>query len=256
MSRWFRFYDEVLDDPKVQRLSDANYRRWTELLQIASRNDGVVTGNMDDLAFVTRQPVAKLRAAVTALVAAGLLDRIGDDYTPHGWQGRQYPSDSSAERMRRHRNKKRDAEVTSQVTAGDASGDGTEQSRADQSISESSPPSACARIIQAFDLARMQAFGVEQGRPWPHQTDAIEAQRWLSSGADEELIGAVLTAGMGRKKARGEGPPASLSYFTNQIADALAAKNRPMPQGQAPPIRPQDAQLQAALAEIRRKTGT
>lgn len=256
MSRWFRFYDEVLDDPKVQRLSDTLYRRWTDLLQIACRNDGVISGDMDGLAFVIRQPVAKVRAAVAALVAAGLLDRIGDDYTPHGWQDRQYASDSSAERMRRHRNKKRDADVTSQVTAGDANGDGTEQSRADHIRTDSSPPSACARVIQAFDQARVDAFGPDQARPWPHQTDGIEAQRWLDSGADEALIAAVFAAGMGRKRAKGEGPPNSLSWFTQQIADALAAKNRPMPQGQPPPVRAQDSQLQAALAEIRRKTGT
>lgn len=149
-------------------------------------------------------------------------------------------------------------------TEHDANGDANADAKAVQTRSppplqiESSPPSAGVRIIQRFDEALIVAFGVERARPWPHQTDRMEAEKWLKSGADDELIGAVLTAGMGRKRAKGEGPPASLSYFTNQIADALAARNRPMPHGQAPPARGpgQDSGLSAALAEIKRKTGT
>lgn len=135
MARWFRFYDEALDDPKVQRLSDALYRRWTDFLCVASRNSGHITGDVESLAFIIRQTPVKVRAALDALDNAGLLDRDGDGYTPHGWRNRQYDSDSSAERMRRHRDKKRDGEsdvtTPSQATSHPPNGDATEQIRAD-----------------------------------------------------------------------------------------------------------------------------
>lgn len=112
MARWFRFYDEALDDPKVQRLPDALYRRWTDFLCVASRNGGRITGDVESLAFMIRQTPAKTKAAVSALVAAGLLDQDGDGYTPHGWRKRQYASDSSAERVRRYRDRARNDDVT------------------------------------------------------------------------------------------------------------------------------------------------
>jgi len=34
---WLRLYDEVLDDPKVQRLTDAQFRAWVNLLCLANK---------------------------------------------------------------------------------------------------------------------------------------------------------------------------------------------------------------------------
>ena len=39
MSRWFRFYDDAINDPKVLKLSDRMHRVWIGLLCIASKND-------------------------------------------------------------------------------------------------------------------------------------------------------------------------------------------------------------------------
>lgn len=153
MARWFRFYDETLDDPKVQRLNDTLYRRWTDMLCIASRNDGQITADIAALAFMTRQTPAKTQAAVTALCDAGLLDRDGDDFTPHGWRKRQYDSDSSAERMRRHRDRKRDADVTSHPPSPPVTGDAVEQiqSRADTEQSRERERASRARPINGWD---------------------------------------------------------------------------------------------------------
>mgnify|MGYP001281204222 CR=1 FL=1 len=213
MSRWFRFYDEVLDDPKVQRLSDALYRRWTDLLCIASRNEGRIPGDFDALAFVIRQPVAKVRAAIDALVSAGLLDKLGDDYTPHGWASRQYASDSSAERMRRHRQKKRDgdsdgtsdADVTSHptsqpvtVTAPLCTSDGAEQNRAEQSrysVSKDTggePPNGTADPVKAlFDFG----ISVLTDAKVPERQARAEIGKWRKALRDDgRLMGLLVSA--------------------------------------------------------------
>ena len=41
-SRWYRMYDELLDNPKVQRLSGDEFKAWVNILCLASRHDGVV----------------------------------------------------------------------------------------------------------------------------------------------------------------------------------------------------------------------
>ena len=47
---WFRFYAEVLHDPKVQRLSDSLFRAWIGVLCVACKYGGTLPGR-EDLAF-------------------------------------------------------------------------------------------------------------------------------------------------------------------------------------------------------------
>lgn len=103
--RWFRFYDSVVDDPKVQRLSDAAFRAWVNLMCVASKNGGYISPDFGDIAFALRTTEAKARALLQTLLAAELLEEIADGFQPHNWGGRQYASDSAAERQKRYREK-------------------------------------------------------------------------------------------------------------------------------------------------------
>ena len=40
MQRWFRMYEEILDDPKVQKLPDDLFKAWVNVLALSSRNGG------------------------------------------------------------------------------------------------------------------------------------------------------------------------------------------------------------------------
>lgn len=147
--RWFRFYDEVLDDPKVQRLPPDLFKTWVNLLCVASKEGGEIPSNPTDLAFRLRMVEAKMRSQIQTLIEAGLIDQVSEpncSMKPHNWDGRQYESDSSAERMRRHRQRKRDVTVTSHVTNGD--GAESEQSRTDTDTeSEQTRPEAVQKIL-------------------------------------------------------------------------------------------------------------
>jgi len=249
MSRWFRFYDEVLDDPKVQQLPDALYRRWTDFLCVASRNDGHIPGDAAALGFVIRQPAGKVKTAINALTQAGLLDKDGDGYTPHGWQARQYSSDSSAERMRRHRQRKRDDDVTSHPPSHDPSpppsrsrtSDGAEQNRTEQSRTETTAAAAVpvaetasAEADQRHALGQrvLEAAKIDPAR-WLGTWGLISA--WQAAGYDPELdILPTIRAVAARD---GYEPPRSLKYFTDAIErawrerclDIPAALQRPAP---------------------------
>lgn len=114
MSQWFRLYESLLDDPKVQRLKPDAFKAWINMLALASRHDGVLP-EVVDIGFALRVSEEKAAEWVTALVAAGLLDKQdGGHYVPHNWASRQYKSDGSADRMRRHRERHRN--VTRDVT--------------------------------------------------------------------------------------------------------------------------------------------
>lgn len=121
MNSWFRFYNDVINDPKVQLLPKALRWAWVELLCLASKNDGILPP-IEQIAFSVRASVNDAQADVDALILAGLIDITPDGrLTPHNWSERQFASDTSRERTRnyRERMKKRcsDVSVTSQVTA-------------------------------------------------------------------------------------------------------------------------------------------
>jgi hypothetical protein len=108
VNRWFRFYDEALDDPKVQNLDGDTFKHWVNILCIAARHGGKLPC-IADIAFALRIPDNAAITVVERLLNATLIDRCnggadGWHYAPHGWGKRQYKSDSSTERVKRFRN--------------------------------------------------------------------------------------------------------------------------------------------------------
>ena len=106
---WFRMYHEFATDPKVQMLSEVDQRRFIMLLCLKCCNADV-TLQCNEIAFQLRVTEAEWQATKARLIDKGLID---EDGKPEAWDKRQYVSDSSAERVRKHReNKKRYSNVT------------------------------------------------------------------------------------------------------------------------------------------------
>jgi len=115
--RWFRLYDDVLNDPKVQRLSGETFKLWINLLCIASKHGGVLP-KLDDLSFQLRLPTLVCKTEIDTLKLAGLID--GDkNLKPHGWDKRQYKSDTSTERVKRFRERSSNVAETVNETVPD-----------------------------------------------------------------------------------------------------------------------------------------
>ena len=96
---WLRLYAEFATDPKVQMLSEADQRRYVMLLCLRCSN-GDVTLHDEEVAFqlrVTEQEWADTKAR---LILKNLID---DANKPCAWEKRQRASDSSSERVAKHR---------------------------------------------------------------------------------------------------------------------------------------------------------
>jgi hypothetical protein len=135
--RWFRFYEGALDDPKVQQLPARLFKAWVNILCVASKAAGVLP-DCAKLAFSLRETEKSTDEIVAKLAAAGLLDITESGPTPHNWNGRQYQSDVSNERVKRHRERRRNAEcnVTDAVTETPSESE-QNQSRTEQKESSS-----------------------------------------------------------------------------------------------------------------------
>lgn len=156
MTRWFRMYDDSLDDEKLNFLSDKSFRGWFKLLCLASKNEGVLPP-LKHIAFrlrIAEQAAGKL---LDELCACGLLDPIEVEgapmsYEPHNWKGRQYKSDVSTERVKRFRNVTRNANETfqkRQKTVAETPPD-TEQNRTDNAADAAPPNSVPSEEVEYF----------------------------------------------------------------------------------------------------------
>jgi hypothetical protein len=214
MSRWFRFYDGAIHDTKILRLSDATFRAWVTLLCIASKNNGALPA-ASDIAVELRCKPALVASWITELAGAGLLDKTSDGFTPHNWTERQYKSDSSAERMKRHRDKKRD--VTS-----DGGGDVTvtAQNRTEQKQSRTEQTrDDLKKRVGDFRQAIVKAFEAANS---PSLPETSRAELWLTQGYQEDICLAVISEIVRKKPS-----VTTLAYFENAIRDAHASKAPP-----------------------------
>lgn len=114
--QWFRFHADALDDPKVQKLDPATFKGWVNLLCLACKHDGKLPSH-DDIAFALRIDVFATESLLDRLVIAGLIDVVkgganGSHIAPHGWDERQYKSDTSTDRVKRFRERSKTVTVT------------------------------------------------------------------------------------------------------------------------------------------------
>lgn len=176
--RWFRFYAEAMRNPKVARLSDKQFRLWVQLLAVASENDGKIPC-IDDLKVVLNRRLDHLLTGVKELLSAGLIDRLEDGYEPHNWGKFQYKSDSSSERVAKHR-AKRNVTVTPPDTETDTETDTEENNyQPDKPVVDG----FCGRVIR---LTKADFDRWQRSYPDLDLTAALQSRDdWLATAADK-----------------------------------------------------------------------
>lgn len=105
--RWIRLHRESINNPKIGRLSDHQHRAWHNCLLVA--NDDGLLPSIADIAFHLRMTNAAAEQVVCELIDAGLID-VDATSGPrtlrmHDWSAHQFISDSSTDRVRKHREK-------------------------------------------------------------------------------------------------------------------------------------------------------
>src|SRR4051812_45119299 len=93
---WLRLYNDLIDNPKIYRLTPELRWAWIELLCISCRYNGRLP-RISDIAFVLRKTAPEVGAHMIELHRAGLLDKIAEEggtevVVPHDWADWQSPS--------------------------------------------------------------------------------------------------------------------------------------------------------------------
>lgn len=227
MSRWWRAYDEALNDPKLQKLSGDLFKSWFNLLCLASKNEGQLPP-MDDVAFALRTTPVKAAGIVTELVVRKLFDRDGNRFIPHNWESRQFKSDVSNDRVQRFRERQRNAQCTVTETANETP---PEQSQT-QKVGGGEDAGARGSLISA-EANRVadevaEICGIVDPLAWPPGWcgSAGMVQKWLNEGCRPEIIVPACREAMMKKSG---GAPDTIKYFEKAVARAQAEFKTPMP---------------------------
>lgn len=154
----------------------------------------------------------QVRAVYTAMEAKEMI--VGGRIAQ--WEKRQPKrEDTSTERMREHRSKKKEASAAQP----EISGEKTDE-----------PPHATP-LISAESMALAEEVAVIAGHdlkfvPPAWCGAASRVQVWLANGWPPEIIRQSSRAQMHRKR---DGPPDSIRYFEKGIAAAIASNSAPLP---------------------------
>lgn len=105
--QWFRMYAEFLSDPKVQMMSEALQRRL--IMLFCARCNGDETLQDEEVTFLLRIDAQEWLATKAEFIKRGFIDSHNKLIN---WDKRQYRSDSSSERVRKHREAKKHIDVT------------------------------------------------------------------------------------------------------------------------------------------------
>lgn len=178
--KWLRLYDDLLDDPKVQRLEPHLFKAWINLLCLANKSEtrGLLPP-LADIAWRLRMSEEEADKILDALTAAGLIDEVNGHRVPHNWGERQKPSDDGNKRVAEWRERQKEkplplnghdtlpsddavtlqetSQVTPRVRRGRADRDlDKEQSRAEEECERGTadapparPPSVASDILPA-----------------------------------------------------------------------------------------------------------
>lgn len=237
MSRWFRAYDDALDDPKVQNLPAELFKAWFNLLCVSSKNQGKNFG-LDEVVFRLRIAPSKAKKIMAELCLRGLVDELNGCYISHNWQSRQYKSDTSKERVARYR--ERQCNVTSPLPV--TAPENTEQNRTEEgedarARTPEKPSSGVPRALirpEATEIATEIAVlcGHPSPMDWPPGFcgAAYTVETWLAGGWSRPAIIAGVQEALARKR---DGPPDSVSYFAKPIARVVARNSAPLPKFEA-----------------------
>lgn len=138
MSRWFRHYAGMARDDKIVRASlkagqpiERTAWVWAAILESAAEIDDGGRFELDaaEVAYFLRADEPDIARILSALADGG---RIAGDHVVH-WSDRQFQSDRSAERQRRHRDKQKAARII-----GREYGETTTQRHRDVSVTSAS----------------------------------------------------------------------------------------------------------------------
>ena len=112
---WFRIHaagsSSLPDNRKIQSLPPPLFKWLVNLWCFACRNNGILP-SFEDIAWTMRCTIKQVEAAVSQLQEKRFIDTVDGHFVAHDWGEHQFETDTSYERVKRFRERKRNVSVT------------------------------------------------------------------------------------------------------------------------------------------------
>ena len=196
---WIKLYHEILDDPKMGRLTDRLWRRTVELFLIAGdKNGDDKSGELPstyDMAWRLRMKEDELETDLADLASFGIVNKENDRWIVTNFEKRQQPMPKDEYMRRLRQDRKRDVFVTPElpnsyqaVTSSNAEVEEDIETdiEVEEDIDKEVPPEQFDQLMTAFiDESEIPAFGI-------NKKDVEAGQRMVKAGiTSDEVVGAV-----------------------------------------------------------------
>lgn len=182
---WFRMYSEFATDAKVQSMSEAMQRRLMMLFCLRCSNV-IATLQCNELAFALRISEEELEETKELFLRKGFID---DAWNVLNWDKRQFISDSSTDRSRKHREAKRKEEgknkdsATAVQRCSNSSATAPDTDTDTDKETTPKPPSGVELRFERFWSAYPKKVGKDAARRW-----------WGKRKPDDAMLAAMLAA--------------------------------------------------------------
>ena len=108
--KWFRLYDELIDDSKVHDMTDSEFRVFIYLMCLANRQKvrGVIPLKPTQISRTLRLHTNRVKPAIETFQKMGIIavENSNPQISFINWDKRQFISDDIYGRVKRYRNKK------------------------------------------------------------------------------------------------------------------------------------------------------
>ncbi len=189
--KWFRLYTDIIDDPKLSQLSDAEHRRFIHCLAIAAEQekDGKLIGTINEIAWRIRTKPEAIKNTIQKLISLNILKQNGNGYEFINWKKRQFKTDNPTDRWRKW--KSNVGSNVGQTLAPTATETETYTEHIHTTLTPTPSPSQKSVLMYRFD----RFWSV-----YPKKKSKGEAEKaWKSIKPDEQLL-ATMIATIGRAK--------------------------------------------------------
>jgi hypothetical protein len=165
--KWFRFYDEFMDDPKIAMMNDSDQLLWVKALCLANSSSkrGTILLSDTEICWKLRINLEQWQSAIDKFRAKGMIEHQDGGYLISKWGKRQFLSDDVTARTSAHKEKKKTEKERSGNVPRNRKGTSsdTEQNQNTEQIQSKADPERVAVQVcdQKFDLP-VQPTATEQ----------------------------------------------------------------------------------------------
>lgn len=86
--KWFRFYSEFIDDPKIAMMSDSDQLLWVKALCLANdeKERGCILLSDEEICWKLRISIEQWKHAIDKFRAKGMIDHVEGGYRISNWE--------------------------------------------------------------------------------------------------------------------------------------------------------------------------